>query len=255
MRNIKLTIKFMGTNFHGYQVQKNAVTIAEVLGKTIFQIIGENPQLKGCSRTDSGVHANMYCVSFKTESNIACHMLLRALNARLPEDISVTFCEDAPEDFHARYSSVGKRYIYKIYPSNIKDPFMKNMVHYVYKKLDLKNMQAAAGHFVGTHNFSSFCSAGAKEGINKVKTIYSCKIVQKGPVLEFEVVGNGFLYNMVRIMVGTVLEVGTGRRAPQDIPEIIKKESRSAAGVAAPAVGLYLDKVYYSMAEIENDIK
>lgn len=255
MRNIKLTIKFLGTNFHGYQVQKNAITVAEVLGKAIENVTGENPELKGCSRTDSGVHANMYCVSFKTKSITSCHGLLRAINAHLPSDISVYMCEDAAQDFHARYNSVGKRYVYKIYPSNIKDPFMQNMVHYVYKKLDVKSMQAAVTHFVGTYNFSSFCSAGAKEGINKVKTIYSCKIEQKGPLLEFEVIGNGFLYNMVRIMVGTVLEVGTGRRHPADIADIIKKESRSAAGVAAPANGLYLDKVYYSMQEIENDIK
>lgn len=245
MRNLLLKLSFDGSGYHGFQVQKNALSVSEVFQKALHEVLGHTTDIKGCSRTDTGVHANMFCVSFFTTSAISPTSLLRGLTSKLPEDIGVYECIPVPSDFHARYSSVGKRYVYKVYNTFIRDPFMAGRVHYFYPALDTAAMRRAARDFCGTHDFSAFCSSGSKPGINPVRTIFSFDVKERDGLILFEVSGNGFLYNMVRIMVGTLLDVGRGKIPEDAVAGIITGRDRDFAGPTAPARGLYLDRVFY----------
>lgn len=244
MRNLLLTISFDGTAYHGWQVQENAVTVQQTLQDALEHICSRRDNVVGCSRTDSGVHANMYCCNIRTESPIECKKLVGALNAVLPKDIAAIDCEEVDYDFHARYDCKSKEYIYKIWNSQSKNPFLYNYsLHYRYP-IDENFLDCQAKAFIGTHRFDSFCAAGSSVE-DTVRTVINATVERDGDMVVFRVEANGFLYNMVRIMVGTLIDISRGKIPPDSIESIIKAGNRSAAGYTAPAHGLYLNKIHY----------
>ena len=245
IRNIAVTLSYVGTNYHGWQVQKNALTVQEVFQNALFKIIKENVDIKGCSRTDTGVHANMYVVSFKTSSMMKCDNFIYALNRHLPGDICVYDCSEKDLSFHARYSCKSKEYIYKIWNHRIKNPFLFGQALHYWYPLNIELMNLAAQKFIGTHNFTSFATLDKRDLEKMERTIEYFNISKIGDIVEFKVKANGFLYNMVRIMVGTLLRVSQGKIKPDDIPKIIQSKNRSLAGPTAPPEGLYLNDVVY----------
>ena len=245
MRNLLLTLTYCGKNLHGWQIQDNAITVQEVFQKALYQIIHERPDIKGCSRTDSGVHANMYCVSMKIAHPITEDHLMMAMNRYLPDDVAVTDVRQVSDDFHARYSCTGKEYVYKVWNSRVRNPFLQDLaLHYRYD-MDIEAMNREAQAFVGTHDFTSFCTLDKREKGDFTRTVQYCNIKKEGDLVIFTVAADGFLYNMVRIMVGTLLAMNNGRIAFGTLPQIIEGESRKLAGPTAPACGLYLNKVFY----------
>ena len=245
MRNIKLILKFVGSAYHGWQIQKNGITVQETLADAVSFVTGEEfPKLVGCGRTDAGVHALEYVVSFKTESEIPAERLPLALNSRLPEDIVCIKAEDVSDDFDAAGSAVKKRYTYRILNAAIPDPFLTPYVYQVKFPLDILKMKKAAVHFEGTHDFLGFAAAGFTVKTT-VRTIYSVDISKENDVITIDITGNGFLYNMVRIIAGTLISVGRGDIEPDMIPDIINSCDRKRAGITAPAKGLCLSEVYY----------
>lgn len=244
-RNLLLTLRYDGRYFHGSAVQKNAVTVQGVLQPAIESLVGEEVELKCCSRTDAFVHARMFCVSFHTNSQLPCERIVAALNANVPEAIAVTACRDVSDDFHARYSCTGKRYVYRIHNSMVRDPFQTGLSCRYGRPLNEKMLDREAKAFLGTHDFSAFCSAGS-DVEDRVRTISKSSVWREEEMIFFEIAGNGFLYNQVRIMVGTLLAVGSGKLAPWSIPGIIAGKDRRAAGPTAPPQGLYLEEVYYA---------
>ena len=252
MRNLLITLRFCGASYHGFQVQKNATTITQVFQDAVEEVLGKRYDIKGCSRTDAGVHANRYCISMKVDDSqtIPCQGLVRGLNAHLPGDVAVLDCREVEEDFHARYSCVGKRYVYKFHNADLRDPFLKGRVYHCQSgiPLDAAAMDRAARHFLGSHDFSAFCAAGGSVE-DKVRTIYGAAVERQGDMVLFSVTGSGFLYNMVRIMAGTLLAVGQHRLDPDTIPAIIESMDRNRAGLTLPAAGLYLDEIFYCEEE------
>lgn len=249
-RNLLLFLRYDGRAFHGWQVQKNAVTVMETLQDALEAILGERPLVKGCSRTDAGVHAAMYAVSFFTGSAIPCAGLVRALNARLPLAAAAFSCREVPHDFHARYSSLGKRYIYRIRNSEFRDPFWEGFSHRVSMPLDEALLDREAKAFLGTHDFASFQNTGTQIA-DTVRTMTESSVTRRGELVEFSVAGDGFLYHMVRIMAGTLLEIAAGKIAPGSIGAILAAKDRSLAGFTAPACGLMLDEVFYDLPDEE----
>lgn len=245
MRNLLLAIRFDGSNYHGWQVQQNAVSVQQVLQDALGRVLGGRPDVKGCSRTDAFVHALQFCVSFRTESGIPCARLVGALNHFLPEDIAVLSCREVPEDFHARYSCAGKEYVYRILNSRVRDPFLRGRALHYWYPLDLDRLNAAAGFFPGSRDFTSFCAEDAREPGNMTRTVSAAFWAREGDMVSFTVSADGFLYHMVRIMVGTMLWVAQGKLQPADIGKILLAENRSAAGPTAPPQGLYLKRVFY----------
>ena len=244
MRNIKLIIQYDGTNYHGWQIQKNAVTIQSVLENAINKLTGARPKLSGCGRTDTGVHALNYVCSFKTESKIECEKFCYALNRFLPDDIICIGAEDMDDDFDAHKSAVGKTYIYKILNSKYPDAFLNNRAwHYRYD-IDIEKMRNAAKAFLGTHDFIGFAAAGFTVKTT-VRTIYSLEIEKEDDLITVKITGDGFLYNMVRIIVGTLVFAGNGKINWEEMKDIIDSCDRTRAGITAPACGLYLSEVYY----------
>lgn len=246
MRNILVTMMYDGSHFHGWQVQDNAITVQEVFQKALFKVIGENVDIKGCSRTDSGVHANMYCVSFCTEHSIPCVRLIAALNRYLPKSVAVTDAKEVDADFHARYSCKGKEYIYKIWNDEIRNPFLDGYAFHYWYKLDVELMDRAAKHFLGSHDFTSFCTIdNSRRKGDFTRTISNISVTRDNSMVIITVEADGFLYNMVRIIVGTLLRVAQGKILPEQIPDIIDALDRSKAGPTAPPEGLYLNRVKY----------
>ena len=244
MRNLLLTISFDGTAYHGWQVQENAVTVQQTLQDALEQICSKRDNVVGCSRTDSGVHANMYCCNVRTESTIDCKKLVGALNAVLPKDIAAIDCKEVDYEFHARYDCKSKEYIYKIWNSQNKNPFLYDYsLHYKYP-LDADFLDRQAKAFIGTYKFDSFCAAGSSVEDTE-RTVMNASVEREGDMVIFRVEANGFLYNMVRIMVGTLIDISRGRIPADSIDNIIRAENRSAAGYTAPAHGLYLNKIHY----------
>jgi tRNA pseudouridine38-40 synthase len=245
MRNIKLTIEFDGTCYHGWQQQDNALTVQEVITKAIEKLTEEKCNLTGSGRTDAGVHALGFVANFHTGSSIPPSKFSYALNALLPEDISILKSEEVSHDFHARFSATGKKYRYQIHNSKIKSAFLRNRAYNVPTSyLDVEKMREAAGHFIGTHDFKAFMASGSSLE-NTVRTINSVFLDRKDDLITFEIAGNGFLYNMVRIISGTLIAVGEGKIPPHEIPGIIDSLDRNMAGKTVPAHGLYLVEVYY----------
>ena len=254
-RNYLLTICYDGASYHGWQIQENAYTVQEAFQKAAKRIVGDNFSLKGCSRTDTGVHANMYCISLKCERDIPPHRLKSALNGNLPLDIAVLDCTLVPDDFHARYSCKGKEYVYKIWNSEVRNPFLEgHALHYRWK-LDEKQLDRAAKHYLGTHDFSSFCTLDRREKGDFTRTVTQSCVRREGDMVLFTVSADGFLYNMVRIMTGTLLRVAQGKIKESDIPSIIDACDRSKAGPTAPACGLYLNRVFYDFEAINVTIQ
>lgn len=246
-RNILLTIAFHGAAFHGSAVQKNAATVQGALQPVLERILCEPLALKCCSRTDAGVHARMFCISFKTSSALACGRLHAALSGgALPDSISALGCREVPPGFHARYSCLGKQYEYIIHNSAVRNPFAMNLCVRRPEPIDAALLHAQAQDFVGTHDFSSFCASGGSVE-DKVRTITSCAVRRDGAYVVLEVSGDGFLYHMVRIMVGTLLEIGNGRKPKGCIPGILDARDRRRAGFTAPPEGLYLARVHYAL--------
>lgn len=245
MRNLLLTICYDGTRYHGWQIQQNAVAVQQVFQEALLKIIAERPDIKGCSRTDSGVHANAYCISLKTEHSIPCERLLNALNHFLPEDIAVKDCREVPLDFHARYSCTGKEYIYQIWNEPVRNPFLQHRALHYWYDLNLDRLNAAAAHYLGIHDFTSFCTLDARERGDLRRTVTKSEVRREGGLVLFTVAADGFLYNMVRIMVGTLLRVAQGKLEPEQIPGILAAQNRKAAGPTAPPCGLYLNRVFY----------
>ena len=243
-KNLLFKIAYKGTNYHGYLVQENANTITAEVQNAIADILGKREDIKGCSRTDAGVHANEYCFSMKTDTNIPPKRLQTGINSRLPDDIVVNEITLMPDAFHARYSSTGKEYIYKIYTGKLRDPFLSEYTLWYPHDIDIDLLNEAASHFVGTHDFTSLANSGNKI-TDPVRTINSCHFTKQGDNVLFTVAGNGFLYKMIRTMVGTLLFVNSGRFKPSDMKTILEDKNRGSAGKTVPPQGLYLNKIFY----------
>lgn len=247
-RHILLTIAFRGTAYHGFQVQSNAATVAQTLQDAIEKLMGVREEIKGCSRTDSGVHAVAYAVSFFTDAAIPCMKLPLALNAHLPADIRVCAAREVPFDFHARYSAKTKTYLYRILNSPIESPFEEGLSWRINAPLDAEKMQQAAAALVGQHDFASFMSAGStieQQGGSTVRTVTDCAVTRQGEEIRLLITADGYLYNMVRIIAGTLAEVGAGRICATAMPQILAACDRGTAGPTAPAKGLFLYRVEY----------
>ena len=244
MRNIALKLMYVGTAYHGWQIQKNAVTVEETLEKALASVVGHPVKCTGAGRTDAGVHAETYVANFRTSSRIPCDRLPLAVNTRLPDDIVVVRAFEVPDSFNAIGSCLKKEYTYRIYNSRFKNPFYVDRAYFYPKHLDEEFLNRAAGMFVGTHDFAAVRSVGT-ETRSTVRTIYYCHVTRNGDLLELKVCANGFLYNMVRAITGTVLYAAEGKFAPEDIPAILELGDRSAAGPTVPPGGLYLTRLWY----------
>lgn len=253
MRNLKVMIAYRGTKYHGFQRQSNAVTVQEVLEKHVSKVLNEPISICGCSRTDTGVHANQFCFNVKTNSRISCRGFERGVNGELPEDISILCCEDVNDDFHARFDCKGKEYVYKMHCSESKNPFASDLMFHYRRSFNVEAAKKAASHFVGEKDFASFC-ADCTNVSTTVRRIYSFEIEKCGDTVIMLVKGNGFLYNMIRIMVGTLIDVSEGKILPDEIPEILEAKNRLKAGRTAMAHGLYLNRVFYDENEIITDL-
>ena len=241
-------IRYLGTNFAGYQVQPNARTVQGVLNEAFFSLFGQKVAVTGCSRTDSGVHANAFCLTAALDGGnlpLPPERLPLAMQSLLPPDIALYAATAVDDAFHPRYDVVSKTYIYRIYNDPIADPMQVGRARHIRYRLDVDDMNEAAGFFVGKQDFASFMAQGSKVA-STVRTVFESEVTRDGTSITFRVRADGFLYNMVRIMVGTLTEVGSGKRAPGDIPHIIAACDRTAAGETAPPDGLYLDKVEYA---------
>ena len=244
MKRIKLTIAYDGTNYCGWQIQPNGITIEEVLNKTLTKLTGENIQVIGASRTDSGVHALGNVAVFDTETTIPAEKIAMALNQRLPEDIVIVQSEEVDADFHPRYCDCSKTYEYHIINTRIPVPTQRLTNYFVSYTLNLEHMRQAASYLVGEHDFVSFCNVRT-DVENTVRTITALDILTEGNHITIRITGDGFLYNMVRIIVGTLIRVGRGFYEPEKVKEILEAKDRKAAGVTAPAHGLMLVGIDY----------
>ena len=248
LRNLLLTISYCGNHYHGWQIQENALTVQEVFQNALYDIIHERPDIKGCSRTDSGVHANRYCISMKITHPITNDHLMMALNRYLPDDVAVLSVEDVDEDFHARYSCKGKEYVYQLWNSRVRNPFLhERALHYRYP-IDVEMLNKEAQALVGKHDFTSFCTLDKRDKGDFTRDVRYFRVERDGDLVTFTVAADGFLYNMVRIMVGTLLAISQGRIKSGSLPDILSAEDRSKAGPTAPACGLYLNQVFYDEA-------
>lgn len=244
MRYVLLKLSFDGRPYHGWQIQKNALTVQQVLQEALAAVLGEAPPIKGCSRTDAGVHAIEFCVSMPLTGNISCESLVRALNVHLPQSVAVKSCCEVDEDFHARYSVKYKRYLYRIWNSPVRDPFSDGLALHYPVHLDERAMEEQAQQLIGRHDFSAFCAAGGSVE-DKVRNITEYTACRNGDMIELRITADGFLYNMVRIITGTLIDIERGRIPRGSIGEIIASCDRSKAGFTAPPDGLYLEKVIY----------
>ena len=245
MSQLALTIAYLGTAYAGWQVQSNAPTVQAVMCRACDQLFGCKCSVTGCSRTDSGVHARAFLctVGFGGEHNdIPCDRVPQALNALLPPDVSVLECEPCDDSFHPRYGIRGKEYAYLIHNSAVRDPFLCDRAYQFPAPLDAAAMDDAAREFVGTHDFAAFMAAGSKITDTR-RTVTATAVKREGDLVTFTVSANGFLYNMVRIMAGTLVEVGRGKMSRDGLRRVIESADRSAAGATLPACGLYLQRI------------
>lgn len=241
----KLTVAYDGTNYCGWQIQKNAISIQGVMMKAAGGFVKGDYTITGCSRTDSGVHALGYIVLFATEAQLEPRRITTAFNAYLPKDIVVHEAVEVDKNFHPRYTTLSKHYRYTIYNSNYPLPQYMNYAFYYRKELDVKAMQQAAIYFIGEHDFKGFCSLKTTVD-NTVREVYSIEVSQEKPYIHIDVKGDGFLYHMVRIMAGTLIEVGLGRIKVLEMERILESKDRQQAGKTAPAKGLTLVGIDYS---------
>lgn len=245
MINYKMVIAYDGSRYNGWQKQGNTKdTIQGKLEKVLEKLEGREVEVIGAGRTDAGVHALGQVVNVKLESKINEEMLLQYLNQYLPEDIAVLSVKEVPMRFHSRLNATEKTYLYRIYRSEIPNPFIRKYTVTITEELDIEKMRMAAEFLIGEHDFKSFCSL-KKSKKSTIRTLYSITIEEIEEEVRISVRGNGFLYHMVRIIVGTLLEVGTGKKKPEEIEQILEKGERQAAGKTAPAHGLFLKEVKY----------
>lgn len=259
VKNILLTIEYDGSLFHGWQRQPGMLTVQGYLEKTISGVLKENIRLNGTSRTDAGVHALGQRASFFTNSQIPVNKIALVINNALKgkeknpyalSPVRIIDAEEKPEVFHARFDCKGKKYIYRIMNCGCEDVFSRNYICHVKTPLDIKAMRTAAGYLIGTHDFRSFEASGGNPRKTTVRTIYSADLIceenaVKGTDIQIHICGDGFLYNMVRIISGTLIEIGIGKKMPQEMKKIIKSCNREMAGYTAPPFGLYLAEVFY----------
>lgn len=244
MKNIKLTIEYNGTNYHGWQIQPNADTVQGRMIEAIETLTGEHVKLVGASRTDEGVHALGQVANFLTNTNISPDRFCLALNAHLSNDIVVLRSEEVPNEFNARYNSRGKKYRYIIHNRYIRSALWDMHAYHVKHELNVDIMNTAAKFLMGTHDFSSFRASGGGAKTS-VRTIHDVRVIRQDDMVMLEVSGDGFLYNMVRILVGTLVEIGTKNMEPSAMQNILNAKDRRVAGHTAPPQGLYLVEVYY----------
>ena len=233
IRKLLITIQYDGSAYHGWQVQSNALTVQEEFQNAVEKVFGSRLDVKGCSRTDSGVHANMYCLTLDTDMDISCSNVVLALNTYLPKDIAVIACVEAENDFHPRYSCKSKQYIYKIYNGKIRNPFYEKYAYHYRYNLDAEYLNREAQAFVGTYDYSGFCSIKS-DVEDTVRTVYSASVKREGEFVYFTFEADGFLYNMVRIIVGTLLFINEGKIKSGELKDIIMSKDRTRAGKTAP---------------------
>lgn len=244
MRNIKLIIEYDGKKFGGWQKQPNKLNIQGEIEKAIKEITGEAVELNASGRTDAGVHSLGQTANFKTNSEIDISKMAIAINSKLKQSIRIIKAEEVDEKFHARYSCKGKKYKYVINNSKYGSAIYRDLEYHMPIKLNVEAMQKGIKYFEGEHDFKGFKASGTSSK-SSVRTIYSAKVIEDGERIIIELEGNGFLYNMVRIISGTIVDVGLGKIKPEEIPEIIESKDRTRAGKTLPPQGLYLVEVYY----------
>ncbi len=246
MKRVRIVVAYDGTNYHGWQLQPNGVTIESVLNEKLTELLGEAISVIGASRTDSGVHSQGNVAVFDTENRMPADKICLALNQRLPEDIRVQSSEEVALSWHPRRCAcVKKTYEYRVLNRRIEMPSCRLYSHFCHFALNLERMQAAARCLEGEHDFKSFCNVRT-QAEDTVRTIYSLSVTRnEADMITIRVTGNGFLYNMVRILAGTLLAVGMGRLQPEDMETILAAKDRSAAGSTAPAKGLFLINIKY----------
>lgn len=244
MKNVKLTIEYDGTNYSGWQIQKNVITIEQVLEKNLNYITGENIKVIGSSRTDAGVHARGFVGNFFTESKIPSDRFRNILNSKLPKDIVILNSEEVELSFNSRFNSKGKTYSYTILNTPQRPAIGRNYVYYFRKNLDIELILEASRKFIGTHDFIAFKSSGGNTKTT-IRTINNLEVIKRNDYIIFSITGDGFLYNMVRIIIGTLIEVGLKKITPNNIKDILLSKDRNMAGPCVPPGGLCLEKVYY----------
>jgi len=245
MKNVVLRLMYDGTGYHGWQIQKSDVTVAGTLESVLSRLCEHPVKIHGCGRTDAGVHAEIYCANFKTSSAIPPDRFPLAINSLLPPDIAVQSAMYVSDDFDANLSCIKKEYTYRIFNSRIRNPFYANKAYFYPQELDLEAMVNASKHFVGTHDFAAVRSVGT-ETKTTVRTVFWYEIEQKGDLTELRACADGFLYNMARAMVGTLLYVSEGKIPANDIPELLKQKDRRLTGPTVPPEGLYLTRIWYN---------
>ncbi len=256
-----LKLSFLGTRYQGYQVQGDRPTVQKILNEVTEHIFGFPCDIVGCSRTDSGVHAEEFCVTVankgqgRLETTVPAEKVPRALNALLPEDIAVNDAYWVPDEFHPRYDVKYKEYVYRMWNGKVRNPFLADRMFclpHLATEEDVARMDCAAREFVGTHDFRAFMAQGSKVK-DTVRTVFDAAVTSGENSVVFRVAANGFLYNMVRIMAGTLLDVGRGYTAPEEIGNILAGRNRHAAGRTAPAYGLYLHRVSYTDYDFKEE--
>ena len=246
MRNIKIKVEYDGSNYQGWQYQKHTdKTIQQKLEKNLSILNKSKVQVIGAGRTDSGVHAEGQTANFFIDVPIPVKRIPIALNSMLPDDIACKEAKRVADDFHSRYDSTGKKYRYRILNKSVHSVFTRNFVYTLYQKLDLAKIESALDDFVGKHDFAAFQSAGS-DIVNTVRVIEKFEMKRYNEEIWLEITGEGFLYNMVRIIVGTLIEIGVAKRPEDDVKRIIESKDRRNAGYTAPAKGLTLVEVYYN---------
>lgn len=245
MRRVRLFVAYDGTDYCGWQVQPNGITVEEVLNRELFRLTGEDIHIIGASRTDSGVHALMNVAVFDTASSIPPERMAYALNQRMPEDIVITKSDEVGADWHPRYQdNVRKTYEYHIYNAPVLNPLKRKYSAFVSFPMDVEKMRRGAAYLVGEHDFVSFCNVRTNVS-DTVRTVEDITVAEDGADIVIRITGNGFLYNMVRIIAGTLIRVGRGLYEPEKVREILEEKKRTAAGVTAPACGLVLVEIEY----------
>lgn len=244
MKKLAITIQYDGSAYHGYQVQENAVTVQQTFQDAVERVFKERLDVTGCSRTDTGVHANMYVLTLETDMKISDEGVIMALNTYLPKDVAVIDCKECDSDFHPRYSCKSKEYVYKLYNGKRPNPFLVDYALHYRREIDADYLNKEAQAFLGTHDFSGFCSSKS-DVADTVRTVYSFSVKREGDMVLFSVEADGFLYNMVRIMIGTLLFISEGKIKAGELSEIIDSKDRKRAGKTASPCGLYLNKINY----------
>lgn len=244
MKRVLLKISYDGTAYHGSQIQPNGITVQSVLQDSLFKLLGKHIGITSCSRTDAGVHAKEFYCHLDCDESIPDSAFLRGLNSLLPNDIAVRDCKTVANDFHARYDAKGKTYAYNIYNSNLKDAFLSRYSWQIERPLDIDKMNEFCKTIIGTHDFYAF-SSSYRTVEDTVRTVKECNVKKNGDTVTLKITADGFLYNMVRIVVGTAVAVSDGKINPSEIPQIMTEKSRERLGMTAPPQGLFLEKVYY----------